>query len=48
MRKKRFERTAIILTTKRIVTIDIDQRAVMVPTHLSEVGITVKSFSPEM
>ena len=46
LRKKRFERSAIILTTKRIVVIDINQRAGMVPSHLSEVGVYVRSFLP--
>ena len=46
VRKKRFERSAIILTTKRIVVIDINQRAGMVPSHLSEMSVHVRSLFP--
>ena len=44
--EKKFERSAMILTNKRLISLDIRQRAGMVPEHLSEVFVGLRSFFP--
>jgi hypothetical protein len=46
VREKRFERSALILTNKRLIVLDIRQRAGMVPDHMSEFFIGLRSYFP--
>lgn len=43
---KKFSRSALILTNKRIIDIEINQRAGQIPFHLANVGIQVRSLFP--
>lgn len=46
MRWKKFNRTALVLTNKRLVCIDLNQRIGTIPEHLSSFQITVTSYLP--
>lgn len=46
VREKKFERTALIITNKRLIALDIRQRAGMVPDHMSEMMVALRSFFP--
>ena len=43
---KKFDRTALVVTNKRLVVVDIRQRAGTIPSHLGSFGICLRSFFP--
>jgi hypothetical protein len=46
VRKHKYERSAIILTNKRVVEMDIFQRAGTIPSSLANFSVRVRSFLP--
>jgi hypothetical protein len=43
---KKYNRTGLILTNKRLIAVDLNQRAGRIPVHLSEFSITIRSYFP--
>ena len=46
IRIKRFHRTATVLTTRRILAVDIYQRAGVIPDHMNNFSVLIRSFVP--
>ncbi len=42
----KYDRSALVLTNKRVVDMDIYQRAGTVPTHLANFSVKVRSYFP--
>lgn len=47
IRRKKFQRSATVISTKRIVEVLINQRAGTIPTHLSNFTVRIRSFFPQ-
>ena len=45
-RQKKYDRTAFVLTNKRLIVLDISQRAGTIPSHLTNFGINLTSYFP--